>query len=146
MFQTDFPEIISLHDYGCLFMSLLDIVEEDQFKQFSRQEILKLYDTLNDSGVLGSVNSPSEYGAYVYDHVKVLNKVSGEIWKYVGRIYTKAEEERNKKSFGTHVGATHSILQIQTKNMGHFRRLDYDPWGSGTSMLYLKSVRYYVKL
>lgn len=152
MKQTDFPDYKRLYDEGCLLMSLLDIVQESFEHAFSKIEIVDLYGHLNTLGALGTSVTPKDTGAYVYNHAQVLSVASWKIsdramWEYVGRIYTQSEEERGRTSFGSYKDSTHQIFQIQTADgIGHFRRLDYDPWGPGTQMVYLKSVRYYRRM
>jgi len=89
-------------------------------------------------------------GIFVWDHETVVNQallflnILDLKIKYIGRLYTRAEEARGKKSWGTHIDADEMILQVQTDNGGHFiLPPDYDPWQPSTHIVRLKSARYY---
>jgi len=155
-YQTDFDGFTK--DEGCLFFVLIKMPEDKFGQELSHLKVSNLIHVLHykvpcfynkNKPVLSDEVVESLPGIFVWDHETVVNQallfmniLDWEI-KYIGKLYTKTEEARGKISFGTHIGADNLILQTQTINGGHFRKLDYDPWKPGTITKYIKSVRYY---
>ena len=144
---------------GCLFFSHVRIAAKKTGIELTHLQgadlIYMLHYTIstsydNQRPVLSDEVMQSLPGIFVWDHEAVINQallmmnILDLKCKYIGRIYTKAEEARGKVSFGTHVGADEMILGVQTDNGGHFIvPPDYDPWQPATHVIRLKSARYY---
>ena len=155
-YQTDFTGFIRYE--GCLCLDLVDVAQEKAEQELTKVKLADLIYVLHwkvscgwdgSRPVLSDESDITKPGIFVWDHSTVINQALFFMniydWKceYIGRIYTRAEGARGKISFGTHKGADNLILQTQTINGGHFRKLDYDPWKPGTITKYIKSVRYY---
>ena len=155
-YQTDFDGFIKKD--GCLCFDLVDIAQIKVDQELTHLQLANLIYILHwkvscsynkNRPVLSDEDDITKPGIFVWDHPTVINQalffmnIYNLKIEYIGRIYTKAEEARGKKSFGTHIGADAITFQIQTENGGHFRRFDYDSWQPGTVAKYLKSVRYY---
>ena len=156
-YQTDFEGFVK--DDGCLCFDLVRVAEKKVSQELSHLQLADLIYVLhhkvhcsynNQLPVLTDEVVQSLPGIFVWDHETVVNQallfmnILDLKIKYIGRIYTAAEEARGKISFGTHVGADEMILQVQTDNGGHFiLPPDYDPWQPATHVIYLKSARYY---
>jgi len=156
-YQTDFTGFI--RDDGCLCFDLVRIAEKKVGQELTHLKLADLIYVLHDKvpcsydkqkPVLSDEIMPSLPGIFVWDHETVVNQalfflnICDLKIKYIGRIYTAAEEARGKISFGTPVGADEMLLQVQTDNGGHFiLPPDYDPWQPATHIVGLKSARYY---
>ena len=156
-FQTDFTGFIKVD--GCLFFDLERMTERKTGLSLTRLQAVDLIYVLHwkvstsynsQRPVLSDEDNIDKPGIFVWDHETVVNQmlffmnIYNLKIKYIGRIYTKAEEARGKKSFGTHIGADEMILGVQTDNGGHFiYPPDYDPWQPATHVIGLKSARYY---
>ena len=154
LYQNDFPELPGVEPTGCLFMSLLDIVSEELKQPLTREDVDSIYHLCNERGILGTPLDKKEKGAYVWDHVSVLDIASLVLgqpdvtWEYCARIYTQAQEAKGKSSFifnkKYETESTYLIFQVCTTEVpGHFLRMSYNPWKYGSKEKYLKSVRYY---
>lgn len=155
-YQTDFNGFIK--DEGCCAFCDIDIAQEKAGQELTQVKLADLIYVLHwkvpcgwdkDRPVLSDEDDITKPGIFVWDHEAVINQTLFFLniydiqAEYIGRLYTKAEEARGKKSFGTHIGADALMFQTQTINGGHFRRLDYDPWEPGTITKYIKSIRYF---
>jgi len=149
-YQTDFTGRIKRD--GCLVFSILDMcasylksIGRDP-KRLDRAHIHKMLEHAHDRGYMQASANDNSFGMYVMDHTGLANEflswlIEPDIrCKYLGAFYMSHEP---RQSWGSKHGANGIIIQVQTKNGGHFRRLDYDPWRGGTEALYIKSVRYY---
>lgn len=154
-YQNDFPQLEGVAETGCLYMSLLDMVQEELLYQFNRRDIESIYKLCNERGMLGTENSKNDLGAFVWDHTGVLNMACIVIgrkditWSYLARIYSEVDEARGFESWTNDPeyikNCTGLILQVKImeSSMGHFLRFNYDPWKTRTKPVHVKSVRYY---
>ncbi len=156
-YQTDFNGFIKVD--GCLFFVLETMTEKKTGRSLTKLQAADLIYVLHwkvptfydlQRPVLSDEDDITKPGIFVWDHETVINQILFfmNIYdlkiKYIGRKYTKAEEDKGKKSFGTHIGADEMSLQVQTDNGGHFiLPPDYDPWQPATHIIGLKSARYY---
>lgn len=156
-FQTDYSGFV--RDDGCLFFCLIRMAEKKVNQGLTHLKITDLIHVLHykvscsynkNRPVLSAEGEEQSPGIYVWDHEAIVNQallfmnILDLKIKYIGRLYTKAEEARGKMSFGTYKNADEMILQVQTDNGGHFiLPPDYDPWQPPTHIIGLKSARYY---
>ena len=155
-YQTDFKGFVK--DEGCCAFCDVDIAQEKVGQELTQVKLADLIYVLHwkvpcswdeNRPVLSDEDDITKPGIFVWDHEAVINQtlfflnIYNIKAKYIGRLYTKAEEARGKKSFGTHIGADALMFQTQTTNGGHFRRFNYDPWKPGTTTKYIKSIRYF---
>jgi len=156
-YQTDFTGFT--RDDGCLCFDLVRVAEKKVGQDLRPLQLVDLIYVLHwkvpcsydkHRPVLSDEDDITKPGIFVWDHPTVANQallimnILDLKLKYIGRIYTKAEEARGKISWGTHIGADEMILQVQTDNGGHFiLPPDYDPWQPATHIVGLKSARYY---
>jgi len=156
-YQTDFEGFVEKD--GCLCFDLVRVAEKKIHQGLTHLQLADLIYVLhhkvscsynNQRPVLSDEDDIGKAGIFVWDHETVANQallfmnILNWRLKYIGRIYTAAEEARGKVSFGTHIGADEMILQVQTDNGGHFiLPPDYDPWQPATHIVGLKSARYY---
>ena len=145
-YQTDFGGW--LRKDGCLFFDILKASTEITGVELSREDVLGIAEHLYNYGAMMDENSLSKKGAFIWNHEGVFNttltfmRTTTQI-KYTGRIYMPWEEERGEQSFGKR-GGDILILQIETiTGAGHFRLPNWDPWEPGTTMVDLKSLRFY---
>lgn len=153
LYQNDFKHLPQVDKEGCLFMSLIDVVAEAVSHPFDFREIEHIYWEANKEGSLGTENSRTENGVFVWNHMGVLNIASAVArrpdvtWEYCAKVYQSQELDKGLTSWIAVPNywevATAMIFQVQTAIGGHFRRFDYDPWKTGTDERYLKSIRYY---
>lgn len=149
-YQTDFKGVIKRD--GCLVFSILDMCVKHlesighKPKHLDRAHVHKLLDHAHDIGYIQKSYNDKGFGMYVLDHAGLANEflswlIEPDIrCKYLGAFFMSYE---SRQSWGNKHGANGIIIQVQTPNGGHFRRLDYDPWRQGTEAMYIKSVRYY---
>ena len=155
-YQTDFTGFI--RDDGCLCFYLFRLAEMKTGIELSKLQAANLIHLLHykvpcsyneNRPVLSDETMISLPGIFVWDHPTVVNQallamnIHNLKIEYIGRKYMPWEEERGKKSWGTHKGADEVGLQIRTIHGGHFRLPNYEPWEPGTQMIDLKSLRYY---
>ncbi|MGB3465642.1 MAG: hypothetical protein WBA74_10240 [Cyclobacteriaceae bacterium] len=156
-YQNDFPELPGVYNNGCLYKSLLNIISEEFKYTYSKKEIREIYKKCNDLGYLGTSEGKNNNGAFVWDHVGVLNTASFHIgyrvkWQYVARVYTQLMESKGYTSFVNdpnyqNDNNIYMIFQVRTTAVpGHFKRFNYDPWKMGSKEICLKSTRYYKRL
>lgn len=150
IYQTDFPEIKEIKKNGCLLSCLNRIAELETGKSISFNQFQDTYNKLNDMRVMSKdLDNFSEAGAFVHDHVSVLNEFlsvlgSDKKARYKMRQYMPAFADHGSFGLPYYDTCNYLIFQVQTVNGGHFRMLDYDPWESGTKTRYVKSIRGYL--
>jgi hypothetical protein len=148
LYQNRFPELPGVYKSGCLFIELVNGIQDVYHYEFNRDEVKGLYFLLNEQMALGSERGgPGENGAYVWNHEKVLNEAAKLAGDYTSpwRIYAWIYKDKQDFILDTDykLDSEILILQIQTVNGGHFRGLNHDPWEPGTQVKYIKSERYY---
>jgi hypothetical protein len=147
-YQTDFEGIIKRD--GCLVFSIIDMCNDYLTsighvpKSLDKVHVEKMLEHAHERGYIQKSADDHAFGMYVLDHSGLANEVLSWLiepdirCKYIGAFYLD-----NRQSWGHKHGSNGMILQVQTPNGGHFRRLGYDPWELGTDALFLRSVRYY---
>jgi len=134
LYQTDFDG--KIREFGCLFMSLLDIVRDITGCKIRKHDVETLYDILIKDGCMNS-------NCYVKNHETVLEKML-EYYAYNKKVkYVGAQYLSNKNdSWGRNEG-DYIIYQVKAPSFSHFRRMSYDPYRPTLNFNSILSVRYY---
>lgn len=155
-YQNDFTQLPYVVEDGCLFICLVNLVQDVLQLHISDVDVVKLVNHLHyrvgcsyskSRPVLSDEDDLLKEGAFVWDHERVLNETAVMVgsttrFRYVGRIYMPWEEKAGALSWGSR-GGDELILHVRTSKGGHFIRPNHDPWRGGTKVVDLKSIRYY---
>ena len=126
--------------WGCLFASLLYLVEQISNRLFSPSQIKLLYRLLVCEKYL-------EKDMFVNNHVKVL-KTGLEILgydKYHVEYVAKQDYIKPENSWGSAFQANYQLLEIETENNNHhFKHHNFDPYEPPTETKRKWSKRFYL--
>ena len=132
--QTDFDGKIK--QYGCLFMSLLDVAAEVSESRVRNKDVEVLYNVLTSDGCMNEncfINNHTIALEYMLSYFNSFIQLN-----YVGAQYIGKPDDSWGRNYGDFI-----ILQVKTPSYSHFRRIDYDPWEPSLPFNSVLSVRYY---
>ena len=126
--------------WGCLFASLLYLVEQVTNKFFSISQIKMVYK-------YGVLDGFIRKDMFINNHIKVL-KTGLEILgydKYHVEYVAKQDLVKPENSWGSTFHANYQLLEIETENNNHhFKHHNFDPYEPPTETKRKRSKRFYL--
>lgn len=125
--------------WGCLFVSLLYIVEQATNKLFSPSQIKLVYHYLVLKKMLGKDMYVKNHNAVLETGLQILGYED-----FVVEYRAKTDYIKPENSWGTTVGSNFELLEVKTENNNHhFKHRDFDPYNPETVSRKMLSKRFY---